>query len=125
MARLAGKSGTVTLGGTAILGVKSWNVTAEADIEDITGMDFAGVAQYGATITRWSGTVECWLDSTQTAILDTINEGTLVDVELSDGAGGITMSGTAVVKSIKPTVEVTGHVKMTLDVQGTDELTTS
>jgi len=66
MARRAGYGGSVQWATFTIAGVTEWEINAEGEALDSTGMDSAGVAAYIPGITRWSGRVAGKWDSTDT-----------------------------------------------------------
>ena len=57
MARFAGKAGSITVAATNIA-ITSWEIDAKGDAIDVTGMDDAGVKEFLAGLTEWSGSFE-------------------------------------------------------------------
>lgn len=124
MARLSGKGGSVSIGGS-VLGVKSWDIDAKGDAVDVTGFDSAGEKEFISGLTEWSGTAECFLDAG--GYLASTALGTSVSVSLasSSTAPKVTCSGTAIVTGWKVSVPVEGAVTLSIAFQGSKTLTCS
>lgn len=124
MAVIKGKDGTVSLtGGSAIANVTSWSVTQEADVLETSAMGTGGDKTFVGSLKSWSGSVECFLDTTAQHTL--LPVGTIVDLTLdTDGAGsvGSVYSGDAVVTSANVTVGAADIVTVSFDYQGTGAL---
>ena len=125
MAVIKGKDGTVALtGSTAIANVTSWSVTQEADVLETSAMGTGGDKTFVGSLKSWSGSVECFLDTT--AQHTSLPVGTIVDLTLdTDGAGsaGSVYSGDAVITSANVTVGAADIVTVSFDYQGTGALT--
>lgn len=124
MARLSGKSGTVTVGGTAVKGVKSWDIDAKCDAIDVTGMDSLGAKAFINGLTEWSGTVECLLDADGYVAVGSLVAGAIaVSLVSASAAPKVTASGSAIVTGYKISTPVEGFVSLSLAFQGTGALT--
>ncbi|MBM3708580.1 MAG: hypothetical protein FJW69_09660 [Actinobacteria bacterium] len=127
MARLAGKNGSIELGGGAVLGVTSWTLEIEADTLDATGMDSNGNAQFVAGIARWRGTAEGFWDTTEAKFVGApptlaIGVSVTVTCKLSATVGN-RYTGTGIINSFRPSGEVAGLMQFSIGFQGTGALT--
>jgi len=122
MAVIKGKDGTVALtGSTAIANVTSWSVTQEADVLETSAMGTGGDKTFVGSLKSWSGSVECFLDTT--AQHTALPVGTIVDLTLdTDGSAGSVYSGDAVITSANVTVGAADIVTVSFDYQGTGAL---
>jgi len=122
MAVIKGKDGTVALtGSTAIANVTSWSITQEADLLETSAMGTGGDKTYVGSLKSWSGSVECFLDTT--AQHTSLPVGTVVDLTLdTDGSSGSVYSGDAVITSANVTVGAADIVTVSFDYQGTGAL---
>jgi len=124
MARFAGKTGSITVIATNI-GITSWEIDAKADAIDVTGMDDAGIKEFLAGVTEWSGSFEGFAGGTVTGSV----VGTAITnaVFSSGGAGSpkLTATGGGFITGLKVSTEVTGAVKVSCTFQGSGALTYS
>jgi len=121
MAVIKGKDGTVALtGSTAIANVTSWSVTQEADVLETSAMGTGGDKTFVGSLKSWSGSVECFLDTT--AQHTALPVGTIVDLTLDTDGSGSVYSGDAVITSANVTVGAADIVTVSFDYQGTGAL---
>lgn len=124
MAVIKGKDGTVSAGGSNVANVTSWSCTQEADVLETSAMGTGGAKTYVGSMTSWSGTVECFLDTA--AQHSALTVGDLVTITLdTDGTGsaGSVYSGDVIITSAATTVGAADIVTVSFDYQGTSTLT--
>ena len=125
MAVIKGKDGTVSAGGSNVANVTSWSCTQEADVLETSAMGTGGAKTYVGSMTSWSGTVECFLDTS--AQHGALTVGDLVALVLdTDGSGssaGSVYSGYVIITSAATTVGAADIVTVSFDYQGTSTLT--
>jgi len=121
MARFAGKAGSITNAGTNIA-ITSWEIDAKGDAIDVTGMDDAGVKQFLAGLTEWSGSFEGFAEGTVAASApgSAITAGVFAS---SVTAGAPKLTGTGFVTGCKVASAVEGAVKVSVTFQGSGALT--
>ena len=123
MAIIKGKDGTVSITQNLVqvnVGcVTSFSVSVEADTLETTCMGNDGFKTYVGSLQSWSGSIEANLDSTDAEIVT----GSQISVTLSDGTN--TWDGDAIVVSKTFEVGVADLVTISLDIQGTGQLTQS
>ncbi len=130
MARLSGKTGTVSLGTTpaTVLGITNWNLTYTADVPETTGMDSSGLKTYIPGLVGWSGSCAGHWDTSEGKFVGAtpgiIPGATAATATLALSAtGGNSYSGSAIVTSFGVSSSVDGTVDFTIDFQGTGALT--
>lgn len=124
MAVIKGKDGTVSADGSNVANVTSWSCTQEADVLETSAMGTGGAKTYVGSMTSWSGTVECFLDTS--AQHGALTVGDLVALTLdTDGTGsaGSVYSGNVIITSAATTVGAADIVTVSFDYQGTSTLT--
>ena len=121
MAVIKGKDGTVAAGSSNVANVTSWSCTQEADVLETSAMGTGGAKTYVGSMTSWSGTVECFLDSTAQHGLLAV--GSEVTITLDTGGSGSTYSGDVIITSSAVTTGAADIVTVSFDYQGTDDLT--
>jgi hypothetical protein len=120
MAVITGKDGSVSVDATNVSLITSWSITIEADTLEFTSFDSAGWKENKGSLKSWSGTLEGFADTAQTA---TVNVGDTVDIILVEGgAGSKTYTGEAVVTSKNVDASTAELVTVTFDVTGTGSL---
>jgi len=120
MARFSGKAGSVS--GASNTAISSFDIDAQADAIDVTGMDDAGVKEFLAGLTSWSGT----FDGYATGSVAAMAPGTTLTacVFASSGTSGAPkLTGTVIVTSLKVSSAVDAAVKVSVGFQGTGALT--
>lgn len=125
MAFFAGNNGKVVVGSSQVANVVSWDLTVEADELDATCMG-SNWGQYITGIRRWSGSLECQWDLTDTsgqkALYDALTGATSVTLYLYTDASKYFM-GRAYITSSTSTVNVSDIETITFDFRGTGTLT--
>ena len=125
MATFAGKDGIVELGTDAVSQVRRFDLTTEASVADDTVMG-ATWESHLVTFRRWSGTIECLWDDSDTTGQDVLLEGASVTVHLlPEGTvtGDVDYTGTATVTQVVRRVAHDGLVEATFNFQGSGALT--
>lgn len=91
MARRTGRSGSVQLSGSTVGYVTDWTFDLQADEIEVTAMGDSS-KQYLGGLVEGSGSVDCKFDpsSGQTNVLDLVEAGTQVELQLSDGTDILT-----------------------------------
>lgn len=130
MARIHGRSGTVTVGGVTVSGVTSFSYDVSADSADATAMGDSG-KQYLGGLKDGSGTVEMRLvqedftsgSSGQDALYDALTDGTGVAIVLNVGgspaSGEIeSYTGTPIINSFAHSQSFDDTVNITFGFQG-------
>ena len=127
MARIAGYGGSFTFG-TLVVGITEWEVNAEGEALDATGMDSAGIAAYIKGITRWSGRAAGKWESSEalihgSAATDLVpgNTGT-VNLNISTGAAH-DYEGSIIITGLRVTAPLEGIITWEVTFQGTGALT--
>ena len=121
MARYSGKAGSITNAATNIA-VTSWEIDAKGDAIDTTGMDDAGVKEFLAGCTEWSGSFEGF--ATGTVAGSAPGSAITAGVFASSGtAGAPKLTGTGFITGCKVSSAVDGAVKVSCTFQGSGTLT--
>jgi|TARA_Y100000296_G_scaffold79412_1_gene103306 hypothetical protein len=122
MAVIKGKNGTVSADSSNIALVTSWSVSQEADVLETSAMGSTNKTYVGS-LTGWSGSVECWLDSTggQQSAMPIGTEVTLV----LDTVDGLAYTGDAIITGSNASSGMSDVVSVSFDFQGTGALTTA
>ena len=115
--QLSGKAGDVSVAGSSIGGIKSWNIDYVADALETTDFADSGLRTYIAGITGWSGSFEGFKDGAPTSIGSEI---ALILEETSDATQRYT--GQAILTGSHESVSVDGVVSISYDFQGTTTL---
>lgn len=120
-----GRDGVVKVGTQNLGHVQSWNVDESAD--EVRGWGMGDSYDTGfATIARWSGSVEVYLDATDPS--DTVAIRDEVAVEFYPGgeaSGNTYLSGTAEVLSLARSSSKDGIPMLTINLTGRGALTKS
>lgn len=116
MAEIHGNGGSISFTNLTA-GVKSWTLSWEGEVHDITDFDDGTVRVFKAGLTTWTATAECQLDAANTAAPGDSATLTL-DVD-----GTINYAGTAIITNMSPNTAVDGIVTVSYSFQGTDTLT--
>ena len=124
MAVIKGKDGTVAVGSGNVANVTSWSCTQEADVLETSAMGTGGAKTFVGSMTSWSGSVECFLDTTAQHTALTVGSEVTITLD-TDGAGstGSVYSGLVVVTSAATTVGAADIVTVSFDYQGAGTLT--
>ena len=125
MATHAGSEGTVKVGSDAIAEIRSFSIEETADtLEDTSMGDSART--YKPSLTSFSGSVDVFLDETDTAGQGGLTIGAEVTLNLypeGDTAGDTYLSGSAIVTGRSVSSSFDGLVEMSISVQGNGALT--
>jgi hypothetical protein len=126
MARISGKAGQVwadtgvVTEADVILGVTSWEMDQKGAADDTTGMDSGGAKEFIGGLTEGTGSVEAFADG---ALDAHIVVGGLISVNLLYADGDTDCwYGSAIVTQRKPTVQVDGAVKWSIQFQYTSTI---
>lgn len=117
MAHVAGKTGSVDVGG-AIAGIKKWDIEYTAEVKETTDFADVGVASFIPTITRWSGSFEGFKDGVALGI-GAIVAGTFDETSTV----GQTWTGNVIITSVKAMSAADEVVGYSYTFQGTGALT--
>jgi predicted secreted protein len=123
MARLSGKTGSVSFNAAPIVNINSIEVDYTGDAVEVTGMDDSGKRSYISGLTGWSGTFEGFLESTATLPLPGASAAIAIDMTGDVAASADNYSGTAIITGMKVSTTVDGAVKYSASFQGTGTLT--
>ena len=121
MARFSGKGGSITNAGVNIA-LTSWDIDAKGDAIDVTGMDDAGIKEFLAGVTEWSGSFEGFATGT----VDASKPGTAITAGVfasSSSSGAPKLTGSGFVTGLKVSSAVDGAVKASVTFQGSGALT--
>ena len=118
MARLAGKGGEVTQGGSTIAGIREWSIDYKMGTAETTGFDSSNVKTFLPTISEWSGSFSGHKDGAPVAI------GTEVALQLKESQTSTQKwTGQAILTGISGAASVDGLVEYSYTFQGTAALT--
>lgn len=120
MARFSGKAGSITTAGSNAV-IAKWDIDAKADILDVTGMDDAGVKEFLAGCTEWSGTCSGFV----TGDIATWAPGSAFSaVAFASGSTGAPkLTGNIIISNLKISTAVDQAVTFDASFQGTGTLT--
>ena len=125
MACYAGKDGALSIGGTNVAMLTSWNVTQSAETLECAymGVDWK---DYKAGLRSWEGSADAnFTDDTATQAANEVVVGSEVAVVFYPVAGGtMSFTGTAIVTSIDNNVALGDVQTVSLSLTGSGELTT-
>ena len=120
MAVITGKDGSVAVAGDNVTMITSWSISIEADTLEFTNFGSAGWKENMGSLKSWSGSIEGFADTAQTA---TLAVGTTVSVVLVEGgAGSTTYTGDAIVTSQSVDASTAELVTVSFDFTGSGEL---
>ena len=125
MAVFTGKAGVVQLGANSFAEVRSYSLTQTADTVESTVMGDSSKT-YEATQTDYSGSIECYFDDTDTNGQVAATVGSTITLNLGPegtASGAYKLSGSAIITSKVISASLDGLVELTLEVQGTGNLT--
>jgi hypothetical protein len=134
MASHAGKDGIVKVGASpaVVAEVREWTLESSSDITDSSSMSVlqgnSGWATNVATIKRWSGSLTCWWDETDTNGQVTLEPGVELAIKVyPEGAdtGDTFYSGTAIIATVNRQAAMDGMVEAEFSFTGTGALTKS
>lgn len=119
MAHIAGKNGTVTIGGNPITGMKSWTLDYVADMLETTDFADAGVKTYIVGASGWSGTFEALKDGAPQGLA-----GAAITLLLEESATtSQEWTGSAYITGVHAATSADGIVGYTYDFLGNGALT--
>ena len=120
MAVITGKDGSVAVAGDNVTMITSWSISIEADTLEFTNFGSAGWKENMGSLKSWSGSIEGFADTAQTA---TLAVGTTVAVVLVEGGtGSTTYTGNAIVTSQSVDASTAELVTVSFDFTGSGEL---
>ena len=128
MSTIKGYEGSVKAGSNTIGEVKNYSLEITADIVDTTTLGNNGWRENTPTLKGWSGSCQAYFDVTDSGQGDLRNKlrvGETVDLVFYIGAnqaGNIKYSGSAVVKSVSITNDVSGLAEASFSFEGNGEL---
>ena len=121
----AGKDGALSIGGTNVAMLTSWNVTQSAETLECAymGVDWK---DYKAGLRSWEGSADAnFTDDTATQAMNEVVVGSEVAVVFYPvDAGTMSFTGTAIVTSIDNNVALGDVQTVSLSLTGSGELTT-
>ena len=123
MAVITGKDGSVSVDAVNVSTVSSWSVSIEADTLEYTSFDSGGWKDMMGSLKSWSGSIEGFADTAQTASIVVGDEVTLVLVE--GGTGSKTYTGSAIVTSKSVDASTAELVTVSFDFTGSGILAES
>ena len=122
MARFSGKAGSITNAGTNIA-ITSWEIDAKGDAIDVTGMDDAGIKEFLAGLTEWSGSFEGFATGdVATSAAGTALTAPVFKSSATAGAPKLTGTGGGIITGCKVSSAVDGAVKVSVTFQGSGAL---
>lgn len=121
MAKQLGKNGSVSVGINNVACVTSWSLTEEAETLETTCMDGSGAKSYIGSLTSFSGSISCNLESGDTLGQEALVVGGTVSVTLD--TGDISYSGDVVITSKNVEAATADLITVSFDFQGTGALT--
>ncbi len=118
MAEIHGNGGSITFTNLTA-GVKSWTLSWDSEVHDITDFDDGTARTFLGGLTSWTCTAECQIDAANTA-----DPGDSAQITLSVTAA-IDYVGTAIMTNMSPSTPVDGIVTVAYSFQGTGTLVDS
>ena len=120
IAEVVGKNARIRLGGTVVLGMRDWAIDYTCDTVEKTDFDDAGVKQFLATLTGWTGSFNGFGQPgwSLSAIVGTTYSGSFY-VSASDGSY---YSGNVIITGASPGTAVDGQATLSYTFQGTGAL---
>lgn len=123
MAFLKGKDGVVKFGTDSLAHIQNWNVDEQGDTVEGWGMGDTAATSF-STIQRWSGSLECYIDPTETtATLAIDDEVALTLLPGGEVAGLPSWTGNAAITSIASSGAKDGIPIMTISFANKGPLT--
>jgi len=124
MAVITGKDGSVAVGSLGaevnVTKITSWSISIEADTLEFTNFGSGGWKENMGSLKSWSGSIEGFADTAQTA---TLAVGTTVSVVLVEGGtGSSTYTGDAIVTSQSVDAATADLVTVSFDFTGSGSL---
>ena len=116
MAEIHGNAGSISFT-SLTAGVKSWTLSWDAEMHDVTDFGDSTIRVFMAGLTTWSATAECQLDAANTAA-----PGDSATLTLNVD-GTINYAGTALITNMSPSTPVDGIVMCSYSFQGSSTLT--
>lgn len=125
MAVITGKDGSVAVGSSGsevnVTKITSWSISIEADTLEFTNFGSGGWKENMGSLKSWTGSIEGFADTAQTA---TLAVGTTVSVVLVEGGtGSSTYTGDAIVTSQSVDAATADLVTVSFDFTGSGHLT--
>jgi len=116
MAEIHGNGGSISFT-SLTAGVKSWTLSWDAEMHDITDFANSTIRVFKAGLTTWTATAECQLDAANTAAP---GASAVLTLNVDDT---INYSGAAFMTNMSVSAPVDGIVTVSYSFQGSDTLT--
>lgn len=116
MAEIHGNAGSITYTDLTA-GVKSWTLSWDAEMHDITDFADSTIRTFKGGLTTWTATAECQLDAANVA-----EPGDSATLTLNVD-GTINYAGTALITNMSVSTPVDGIVTVSYSFQGSGTLT--
>lgn len=127
MAVIKGSEGIVKVGAATVAEVKSYSIEETADTVETTSMGDSA-RTYKASLTTFSGTVECHLDEADTTAQGAMSIGAEVTLNLypqGDESGDVYYTGDVIITGISRSASMDDIVAATYSFQGTGALSST
>jgi len=133
MAVIKGSEGTVHVGTNAIAEIRSYSLEETGDTLETSTMGTTA-RTYVPSLTSWSGSVDVYLDETDTTGQGALTAGASVTINVypeatgannAPAAGDVKYTGTAIVTGVSKSASFDGLVEASISLQGTGELTST
>lgn len=126
MANHHGNEGTVKIGANVVAEVQSFELNEEDEPLDNSAMGDTWETHVSGSPKRWSGSLTCWWDETDTNGQMSLRAGTSVTVNLypeGDGSGDTYYTGTATVVGVPVQSSLRSMVQAQFNFRGNGALT--
>lgn len=127
MATHAGSEGIVKVGSNTVAEVRSYSIEESADTLENTSMGDSA-RTYLPSLTSWSGSVDVFLDETDTLGQGALTIGGSITLNVypeGDVTGDTYYTGECIVTGVSKSGSFDGMVEASISVQGTGALTTA
>lgn len=127
MATHAGSEGIVKVGSNTVAEVRSYSIEESADTLENTSMGDSA-RTYLPSLTSWSGSVDVFLDETDTLGQGALTIGGSITLNVypeGDVTGDTYYTGDCIVTGVSKSGSFDGMVEASISVQGTGALTTA
>ena len=128
---ISGHTGSCTVNGSLVGDAKSWSLDLSQETAEVTNFGSGGWKESQAGLKSWSGSIVLMFDggadAGEAGLFAGVVSGSTIAVVLKTGAtgGGSSeqFSGNANVTGISVPVDVNGFIEISVDFEGTGELT--
>jgi len=133
MAIIKGSEGTVHVGTNAIAEIRSYSLEETGDTLETSTMGTTA-RTYVPSLTSWSGSVDVYLDETDSTGQGALTAGSQVTINVypeatgtnnTPASGDVKYTGTAIVTSVSKNASFDGLVEASISLQGTGALTST